>query len=185
MPSADRRAGRLVALEGVSADPVAARRLLARLTPGLRAAGVSPWDASGLFTDLERGAPQLARPSPRTLCLLYAADLAFRLRWQIQPALDAGRIVVAVPYVHTLVAFGRAAGLPQLWLVRLLAFAPPAARCYHLREPQGSVPLSGFVAFSGRQIAAAASPEAARRLFDKTAAALEGLARRRRCQGWR
>ena len=49
-------------------------------------------------------------PSARTLLLLYAADLAFRLRWQIRPALAEGRTVVAAPYVDTAVAFGRAAG---------------------------------------------------------------------------
>ena len=31
-----------------------------------------------------------ASPSSRTLLLLYAADLAFRLRWEIGPALDEG-----------------------------------------------------------------------------------------------
>ena len=51
-------------------------------------------------------------PSARTLLLLYAADLAFRLRWEIRPALAAGRTVVAAPYVDTAVAFGRAAGVP-------------------------------------------------------------------------
>ena len=42
----------------------------------------------------------------RTLALVYAADLAFRLRWEIRPVLDAGGVVVASPYVETAVAFG-------------------------------------------------------------------------------
>ena len=51
--------------------------------------------------------------SPRTLLLLYAADLAFRLRWEIRPALDAGQTVIAAPYLDTAFAFGRACGLSR------------------------------------------------------------------------
>ena len=63
------------------------------------------------------------------MLLLYAADLAFRLRWEIRPALAEGRWVVAVPYVATAVAFGRAAGVPGPWMSNLFNFAPrPAER---------------------------------------------------------
>ena len=47
----------------------------------------------------------------RTLTLVYAADLAFRLRWEIRPVLEAGGVVIAAPYVETAVAFGAACGL--------------------------------------------------------------------------
>jgi thymidylate kinase len=95
----------------------------------LKRGGISRWDASGIFEELAIADGQAGWPSARTLLLLYAADLAFRLRWEIRPALAEGRTVVAAPYVNTAVAFGRAAGLPSSWLANLFRFAPrPAAR---------------------------------------------------------
>ena len=64
-----------------------------------------------MFQELAVADEAAGAPSARTLLLLYAADLAFRLRWQIRPALAEGRTVVAAPYVDTAMAFGRAAGL--------------------------------------------------------------------------
>jgi len=113
--------GRLVAIDGIdlSAVRAAARETTRRI--GATHCGVSHWDASGVFHELalEDGAA-----SPRTLLLLYAADLAFRVRWEIAPALAEGRTVVAAPYVATATAFGRAVGLPPAWLANLLQFAP-------------------------------------------------------------
>src|SRR5207244_10549402 len=87
--------------------------------------GISRWDASGVFQDLAVADAAAGAPSARTLLLLYAADLAFRLRWQIRPALAEGRTVVAAPYIDTATAFGRAAGLKAGWLTDLFRFAPP------------------------------------------------------------
>jgi hypothetical protein len=113
--------GRLVAIDGVDWPAVraAARDTLRRVGP--QHGGVSLWDASGVFHEL---ALVDGAASPRTLLLLYAADLAFRVRWEIAPALAEGRIVVAAPYVATARAFGRAVGLPVAWLSNLLQFAP-------------------------------------------------------------
>jgi hypothetical protein len=120
--------GRLVAIDGSrGADVAAAAEALAA---GVRQRGgaclVSRWDASGLFTELLSSPIEALDVSPRTLSLLYGADLAFRLRWEIRPALAAGQIVIAAPYVETAAAFGMASGLPELWLRDLLRFAPPA-----------------------------------------------------------
>src|SRR6185295_8803692 len=119
---------RLIAFDGVEASAVlaAAKAALAASAPGARG-GISRWDASGLFQDLAVADDEAGAPSARTLLLLYAADLAFRLRWEIRPALAEGRVVVAAPYVDTAVALGRAAGLPSGWLTNLFGFAPPAA----------------------------------------------------------
>ena len=114
--------GRLIALEGV--DGAAIRAAARDAQTATRAqGGVSHWDASGVFHELSAAD---GYASPRTLLLLYAADLAFRLRWEIGPALEEGRTVVAAPYVHTATAFGRAVGLPAAWLSNLFAFAPRA-----------------------------------------------------------
>ena len=78
-----------------------------------RRGGISSWDASGIFGEVVVAEESAGLPSARTLLLLYAADLAFRLRWEIKPALAEGLIVVAVPYVDTAIAFGRAAGLER------------------------------------------------------------------------
>jgi len=108
---------KLVAVDGVEAPALlaAAKAALAASTPREPAArgGISRWDASGIFQDLEVAEEEAGAASARTLLLLYAADLAFRLRWQIKPALAEGRTVVAAPYVETAVAFGRASTLSR------------------------------------------------------------------------
>ncbi len=95
-------------------------------------------------------------PSARTLLLLYAADLAFRLRWQIRPALAEGRTVIAAPYVATALAFGRAAGLKPSWLMNLFRFAPRAheRRFAHATAGRAAAAKGGFVAFSAERAAA-------------------------------
>lgn len=134
--------GRLIALEGTGgrAMAVAARRLERSFRPAQAAAGVSGWDASGIFFEIAQGARGMPAPPPQTLILLYAADLAFRLRWQIQPALEEGTHVIAAPYLETVIGFGRAAGMPQAWLRRVFAFAPPPDICY--RVPESTVHMS-------------------------------------------
>ena len=112
-------------------------------------AGISRWDASGVFEELAIADDEAGRPSARTLLLLYAADLAFRLRWEIRPALDEGRTVVAAPYVDTAVAFGRAAGLHGGWLSNLFSFAPaPSARMFVEAARRPPREKQGFVEFS-------------------------------------
>ncbi len=135
--------GRLIAVDGSSGPIVAAaartigRALRSGNTDG--GGGVSTWDSSGIFTDLAAAAADIPGPSARTLTLLYAADLAFRLRWQIGPAIEAGHSVVAAPYVESAKALGIAAGLPRRWLVELFRFAPKPDVCYHVNERGGRV----------------------------------------------
>jgi hypothetical protein len=102
------------------------------------ASGVSWWDASGVFYECWLGKRKHLKPSPRTLLLLYASDLAFRLRWEIRPALAAGQTVIAAPYLESAVAFGRACGLARSWLTELLRFAPEPDVCYHVKEGKKS-----------------------------------------------
>jgi len=108
---------RLIAVDGVDPAAVLAEARAALGSPAR--GGISKWDASGVFQELAVADREAGAPSPRTLLLLYAADLAFRLRWQIRPALSEGRTVVAAPYVDTAIAFGRAAGLKPAWLTNL------------------------------------------------------------------
>jgi hypothetical protein len=121
----------LTSVDGVNAVMlVQTAKRLASAGRGTRL-GISHWDASGIFGDLETKGAAVERPSVRTLLLLYAADLAFRLRWEIRPALAAGRTVIAAPYVDTAIALGRAAGIDDTWLRSIFDFAPvPAARHY-------------------------------------------------------
>jgi hypothetical protein len=162
---------RLVAVDGV--DPAAligcAREVLGQ---GLRG-GISKWDASGVFQELAVADEAAGMPSARTLLLLYAADLAFRLRWQIRPALAEGRTVVVAPYVTTAWAFGRAAGLNSSWLMNLLRFAPRAhdQRFAHASSARAGAITDGFVGFSADRIAAGAKG-ARRRILAQTAAEL-------------
>lgn len=122
---------RLIAIDGSRGADVAksAERLAAALRERGAACVISRWDASGLFGELAQ-TPERASASPRTLSLVYAADLAFRLRWEIRTALAAGAVVIAAPYVETAVALGAGCGLPEQWLRELLRFAPqPDVQC--------------------------------------------------------
>ena len=118
--------GYLVAVDGSRGKDVshAADSLAARLKRGGVECVISRWDASGLFGELAQGGRPGSQVSPRTLSLVYAADLAFRLRWEIRTAIETGGVVIAAPYVETAVAFGSACGLPAHWLRELLRFAP-------------------------------------------------------------
>src|SRR5215218_843583 len=111
-------AGNLIALEGSGGRSmsVAIRQIERKLCSAESASGVSVWDASALFFQISRGPQGSPGLSARTLLLLYAADLAFRVRWQIRPALEDGATIVAAPYVETAMAFGLGAGIPREWL---------------------------------------------------------------------
>lgn len=122
---------RLIAIDGSRGADVAksADRLAAVLKERGVACVISRWDASGLFGELAQ-AHERGNASPRTLSLVYAADLAFRLRWEIRATLGAGAVVIAAPYVETAVAVGVSCGLPEQWLRELLRFAPrPDVQC--------------------------------------------------------
>ncbi len=118
--------GRLIAVDGTRGKDVAvaANDLIAALKRDGIECAISRWDASGLFTDLAAGGSRTV--SIRTLSLVYAADLAFRLRWEIKPVLEAGGVIVAAPYLDTAVAFGAIGGLREDWLRLLMRFAPAA-----------------------------------------------------------
>ena len=113
-------------------------------------------------------------PSARTLLLLYAADLAFRLRWQIRPALAEGRTVIAAPYVDTAMAFGRAAGLKPSWLMNLFRFAPRAHErrfAHATARPRRRGRRAGSSAFSAERAAARARIATAAARADRRGAA--------------
>ena len=96
---------KLIAVDGADAAAVAKAARQALAAAGRQRGGISWWDASGLFEQLVIAEADAGMPSPRTLLLLYAADLAFRLRWEIEPTLAEGKTVVAAPYVETAIAF--------------------------------------------------------------------------------
>ena len=137
---------RLIAVDGANGrELLATARRLARKGRDIK--GVSEWDASGLFEQLLVATE--GDLDPRTLLLLYAADLAFRLRWEIEPALAEGQHVVAAPYIDTAIAFGRASGLPQKWLTNLFRFARrPSERHVVKTKPGRKRAMDGFVEFS-------------------------------------
>jgi hypothetical protein len=172
-------------VDGVNAAAVqaAAKAALAASTPGepgMRG-GISRWDASGIFQDLAVAGEEAGAPSPRTLLLLYAADLAFRLRWQIRPALAEGRTVVAAPYVETAMAFGRASGLEAAWIANLFHFAPRASERHivHQRAALGACAKDGFIGFACGHVRCDAAAKARRRIVAETAAHLRRATKRR------
>ena len=162
--------GRLIAIDASRGRDLAAEaeaiatRLRARGVP----CGISRWDASGLFGDLLMADPEELIVGPRTLTLLYAADLMFRLKWEIRPALASGQVVIAAPYAATAVAVGVGVGLPEAWLREVLRFADaPDARIYAPERKRGQ----GWKTKPGRGYA-----EFCATLLDRAPA---GLARRK------
>ncbi len=119
---------RLVTIDGSRGTDVAkaAETLAAEVREHGATCLISRWDASGLFGELAQANGLQRQVSARTLTLVFAADLAFRLRWEIRPALEAGHVVIAAPYVDTAVVFAMACGLPERWLRHVLRFAPEA-----------------------------------------------------------
>jgi thymidylate kinase len=142
------RRPRLIAVDGANgrALTAAADRMVAA---DKAATGVSRWDASGLFQQLVMAGDDISTTSSRLLLLLYAADLAFRLRWEIEPALADGQSVVAAPYVDTALAFGRACGLPAKWLNNLFRFARKPSERHVISTAPAARPrgTAGFVEF--------------------------------------
>ena len=145
--------GQLISLDIVDGrDAVSSARKLLKSKAG--DGGISTWDASSIFFEMNNLEVN-DKPSPRTLVLLYAADLFFRLRWEIIPALEEGKRVVAVPYVETGHAFGAMMGLPKKWLTEVFRFAPHASESYRVNGVAnarlGSA-TTGFVEFCSRTL---------------------------------
>jgi hypothetical protein len=145
----------LVAVEGVDGAAVeaAAREVLGR-AGGRRRGGISRWDASGIFRELAFAGPDAGQPAARTLLLLYAADLAFRVRWEIRPALADGRLVVVAPYTETAIAFGLAFGLRRKWLAALFRGAPRPSRSEYVGSSLRAVKPErvSFIEFSSNSV---------------------------------
>jgi hypothetical protein len=180
--------GRLIAIEGTRGLELrdAAAELWDVLGSRKTQGGLSVWDASGLFSDLRVAKHKHLSLSPRTLVLLYAADLVFRLRWQIRPALDQRQVIVAAPYVHTAIAFGVANGLSGAWLTKLFAFAPQPEACYRIKERgkasrAKSRPLDGYVEFCAAILEGGAEPAVPSELRRRMVAYLEDLDGKNEC----
>ncbi len=174
-----RSRGTLVAVDGVSAAAVA--RLAKRLKSDNREvqAGISWWDASGIFGDIEANGTEMDPPSARTLLLLYAADLMFRVRWEISPALAEGRTVIAAPYVDTAIAFGRASGIEEAWLREMFKFAPASTESRHSTEPPAPGRAGqGFMEFASRRLIGMDSRSARQDLLTRMHARLKATRHR-------
>jgi hypothetical protein len=141
--------GLLISIDGLHGAAVAAAARDALSQAGGQG-GISLWDASGVFSEMACAGDEAGPPSARTLLLLYASDLMFRLRWAIEPALAEGKTVVAAPYIETAVAFGRAAGLSGGWLANLFRFAHAVddRRFVDAVPPRSAVEPRGFAEFA-------------------------------------
>ncbi len=145
--------GRLIALDGINGGALdAAARALGNEHRDERSC-VSVWYASAIFNEVLLATVGAGDPSARTLILLYASDLAYRINAEVRPALEAGRLVIAAPYVDTAIAFGYAAGLEDTWVAEVLGFAPPPDSREIVDSPRsGGLDTKGFVEFCGRQL---------------------------------
>lgn len=186
-------AGSLIALEGTGDLRADAAALLESLTaPGRNRAhaahsGISHWDASSLFHELDTKQDTQTLPSAKTLLILYASDLAFRRRWEIEPALAEGYTVIAAPYVDTARAFGHAAGVSKDWLNNLFDVFPPAERSYWVppRKTTQRVRQTGSFAQFGTRILEELSGFEADEFLAQMESWLEGRAGKRRLTPFR
>ena len=189
MTSKGSGSGRLIALEGTHGPDLAAAAdsLLRRLRDRKKACGISRWDSSNTFVEMGFAKSSVPPASPRTLLLLYASDLVFRLRWEIQPALGEGRIVIAAPYVETATAMGVATGLSRRWLSDLFSLVPKPEACYRLEEKKKHwhdkcKPRDGFVEFCCSVLSNAHPYPDPADLRAKALAYLESLQDRKACR---
>jgi dTMP kinase len=117
--------GFLIAFEGP--EGAGRREALAHARGALQARGqdvvVSRPMGATLAGGIYRSAAPLNELSPRTLVLVAASDMAERLEWEILPALQAGKVVLADRYVYRTVQ-GMARDLDPGWLEVLCAVAP-------------------------------------------------------------
>ena len=176
---------RLIALEGVNGGALtSAARTVAAANRAQRP-NISAWDASGIFGEVTLANVGAGDPSARTLLLLYAADLAFRVRWDVTPALAAGRLVIVAPYIDTAIAFGRAAGLDESWLSDMFHFAPLAATTQHVTAAAAHTVAerTGFVEFGNRMVLGEHAGEARLTLMKRTRANLTAQLESRAGQG--
>jgi thymidylate kinase len=170
---------RLISFDGVNARALKEAARSAAVANRRHKAGVSLWGASGIFDELIVAEPDAGIPSPRTLLLLYAADLAFRLRWEIRPALDEGRLVIAAPYVSTAMALGQAAGLDRAWLADLFHFAPEPSE-HRVIDPAAkhAADRTGFVEFAWHRLEKRLGGLTRVQLLDRTSRHLKASAKR-------
>jgi len=171
---------RLISIDGVNAHALKNTARSVAAANRQHRAGISSWGASGIFDELTFADSEAGIPSMRTLLLLYAADLAFRLRWEIGPALEEGRLVIAAPYVATPIALGHAAGLAPDWLDDLFRFAPAATE-HHAIDPAPARPITerqGFVEFAWRHLDTRLGGLTRLELMDRTRRHLRALAKR-------
>jgi dTMP kinase len=117
--------GFLIAFEGP--EGAGRREAIAHARGALQSRGqdvvVSRPMGATLAGGIYRSAAPLNELSPRTLVLVAASDMAERLEWEILPALQAGKIVLADRYVYRTVQ-GMARDLDPDWLEVLCAVAP-------------------------------------------------------------
>jgi hypothetical protein len=182
--------GRLIAVEaarGRDTERGAAhvRTALTRKRRNMRPA-ISHWDASGTFYELRFAGKKALTLAPRTLLLLYASDLAFRIRWEIQPALASGQTVIAAPYLDTAIAFGEAAGLPRKWLEEVFRFAPRADVCLHVKDSKNGAKwarraMDGFPEFAAAALLAGKRTGGSSPRCEQAIAALQRIKKARAC----
>ena len=140
-PAIDRKstagAGRLIAVEGVSGRGIV--RAATRLAASRRQrAGISSWDASGIFGELESAGVDVERPSARTLMPavvpLPIASVAIRACPKLPPTIEeriadnrAQTFADSVMYREALATAAEARGWSVHWYDRERVFRDAAA----------------------------------------------------------
>jgi len=178
-PARSRFRGRLIAVEGVDGSGKSTQIRL--LLEWLRAAGhevhLTAWNSSPLVHAALRDAKRARSLTPRTFCLMHAADLADRLEREIVPRLRAGHLVLADRWVCTALARDQAREVDPAWIRAVYAFAPRPRLGVYFRVPV-DVAAGRILASrpelkyyeAGLDLDLAADPSASFRLFQQRVA---------------
>ena len=172
---------RLIAVDGVNGSAMLAAARSAGRAADSGARRHQPLGRLGIFGEVVVADDAAGQPSARTLLLLYAADLAFRLRWEIRPALAEG----LVGRRRALRRHGdrvrpRGRDSMRTGSTDLFGFAPrPAIRRLVTAPAARSISdRKGFVEFGCQQIAGSHGPPR-RLLIRRTGMNLRAMTRRK------
>lgn len=137
VPRVDRRAGRLIAVEGVDGSGKSTQLHL--LEQWLRHQNLkvfkTEWNSSETVKEITSRGKKKGLLTPTTFSLLHATDFADRYERNILPLLEAGYFVLADRYVFTAYARDIVRGCHPRWVRKIYSYAAKPDLTLYFRVP--------------------------------------------------
>jgi len=135
--TADPRAGRLIAVEGVDGSGKSTQLHL--LEQWLRHQNLkvfkTEWNSSETVKEITSRGKKKGLLTPTTFSLLHATDFADRYERNILPLLEAGYFVLADRYVFTAYARDIVRGCHPVWVRKIYSYAAKPDLTFYFRVP--------------------------------------------------